>query len=198
MAALTGAVIVVLALLAYSSTTTSCSNAGPVAYRSFGLGEMTARHSGENNNNNTTSEDAVAAVLGSGRGSCRLQDGLLRSKRAKHRKITSELRTVLHADTPRSHPLSRHNERSLLGLLPPTGAGLQRWLEWDPGLDPGSVPAFGSSAVRARLGVLCRSSRWLRWDPGDRDGDSGRPPPFGPSAVRARLGVPCRLGRRLR
>ena len=163
----------------------------------------------------------------------------------------------------------------LLGLLPPTGAGLQRWLEWDPGLDAGSVdttehrdgsvflleplaltgfkdvcvsgggdpalamaeigteakfylklgsvgivpvqlqllnsfglverdgysgwlPAFGSSAVRARLGVLCRSSRWLRWDPGDRDGDSGRPHPFGPSAVRARLGVPCRLGRRLR
>ena len=38
------------------------------------------------------------------------------------------------------------------------------------------VPAFGSSAVRARLDVLCRSSRWLRWDPGDRDGDSGRPP----------------------
>ena len=27
----------------------------------------------------------------------------------------------------------------LLGLLPPTGAGLQRWLEWDPGLDAGSV-----------------------------------------------------------
>ena len=172
------------------------------------------------------SQLSVAAVLGSSRGSCRLQDGLLGSKRAKISKITSELRTVLHADTPRSHPLSRHNGRSLLGLLPPTGAGLQRWLEWDPGLDPGSVDATehrdgsvflleplaltgfkdvcvsgGGDPVLAMTEIGYRSeilfNARLR-----RDSPRSVPTlellqPFGPSAVGARLGVPCRLGRRL-
>jgi len=87
---------------------------------------------------NTTSDDAVAAVLGSVRGPCRLQDWLVRAKRNL---LFLKLRTVPHAGAPRSHPLSRHNERSLLGLPPAKVAGLQRWLGWDPGY-PGSDPGL--------------------------------------------------------